>query len=538
MAKTRGSYERERILLTADTVKRATRMIDEGTVPGRGIEFADTAKASPGLTLRVTRASGTWYLRHRRGTLRLGGLDTLDLPAARIAASRARTDFESGYDPRQDLGVLQVSMERGRSFEQAAELAYAPSEPYPVEATEEERRLRGPWLWRDLVDLYLEVHLPTLRAGWDSQYERTLRLPEFEDIAQTRVFELTLAEFERVRDALVRNQAASTAARAMAHARAALDWGHSEHSGLCGWTEQDPAWWNKRAKVRYKAQVRDHTPTIAELVRTLVVAEHCRTLGSTEQETTPGTIAALWAVVLTAQRTGALGGTQRATIIPVPDHPDWVAWNWTGEEMKGGTNAGRPHGLPIPPEAQEVLARFERDPDGEWLFPSRAKGRHVTSDGINQLLYRLQGKPKPGKQGAVTTRQRDWLKLAGVRHWTPHDARRTLSSFLTDEELGGAGSAILAHSTGKKDDPDAQVEDITRRVYARAQRFPLKAKGMRVWVRHVLEAYERERPIVERILRSAPPVEAVAPQPAPEAPVRGPGRPRKPKPKAEKKPRR
>ncbi|MBK3401095.1 integrase arm-type DNA-binding domain-containing protein [Methylobacterium ajmalii] len=534
-AKERGGYERERVHLTADAVARAMRLIDEGRVPGRGIEFADTAKDATGLTLRVTKASGTWYLRHRRGTIRLGGTDVMDLQAARIAAARARLDFAAGFDPKFDAEIFERSLGEGTSLPEAVELAYPPFEPRRPERTEADRRRDGPWEWRDLVDLFLEHHLPTLREGWDSQYERALRLPEFAEIAETPVSDVTLADFERVRDALVRNQAPSTASRAMANARAALDWGHSDHSGLCGWTEQDVPWWSNRAKVRYKAQTREHTPTVTELVRTILVAEHCRALGGTDQETTPGTIAALWAVVLTAQRTGALGGTRRDGVIPVPDHPGWLAWTWTGEEMKGGTSAARPHGLPIPPEALAIFARFERDNDSNWLFPSRAAGKHVTSDGLNQLLYRLQGKTKAGKKGAVTVRKRDWLRLVGVRHWTPHDARRTLSSYLADEELGGAGSAILAHSSGK-DTEEARIEDITRRVYARAQRFPLKAKGMAAWVRHVLDTYERERPVVERMLRAAPPVEAPDPTPDPEPVVRGPGRPRKPK--AERKPRR
>ncbi len=536
MAKERQGYERERVHLTAQTVARAMRMIDEGQVPGRGIEFADTAKDAAGLTLRVTRASATWYLRHRRGTIRLGGVDVLDLQAARIAAARARLDFAAGFDPKFDAGIFERSLGEGTALPKAVELAYPPSEHLPPETPQEERRRKGPWQWRDLVDLYLEAHLPTLRESWQPQYERSLRLPEFDEIAKTPVSSLTLARLEKIRDALVRNQAPSTASRAMSNARAALDWGHSDHSGLCGWTEQDVPGWSNRAKVRYKADTREHTPTVTELVRTILVAEHCRALGGTDQETTPGTIAALWAVVLTAQRTGALGCTRRDGIIDVPDHPGWLAWTWTGEEMKGGTSAARPHGLPIPPEALEVLARFERENETNWLFPSRASGKHVTSDGLNQMFYRLQGKAKKGKKGAVTARKRDWLKLVGVRHWTPHDARRTLSSYLADEELGGAGSAILAHSTGKKDDEDARVEDITRRVYARAQRFPLKARGMNVWVRHVLDTYERERPIVERMLRSAPPVDPPEPTPDPEPVVRGPGRPRKPK--AEKKIRR
>ncbi len=100
---------------------------------------------------------------------------------------------------------------------------------------------------------------------------------------------------------------------------------------------------------------------------------------------------------------------------------------------------------------------------------------------------------KPGKGEAITQRARgDLFAAYGIRVWTPHDARRSLATFLDDEELGGAGSAILAHSRGKASE-EAKVEDITRRVYANAQRLDLKAKGMLPWTDHVLAAYEREK---------------------------------------------
>ncbi len=102
---------------------------------------------------------------------------------------------------------------------------------------------------------------------------------------------------------------------------------------------------------------------------------------------------------------------------------------------------------------------------------------------------------KPGKGEAVTPREHGNLFEAYcIRRWTPHDARRSLTTFLDDEELGGARSAISAHSKDKSENrEEAKIEDITRRVYAKAQRLELKAKGMEPWVAHVLAAYERER---------------------------------------------
>jgi integrase len=209
----------------------------------------------------------------------------------------------------------------------------------------------------------------------------------------------------------------------------------------------------------------------------------------------------LWATVLTAQRTGALGGTRIDRVSEMPDRPGWVVWNWRGAEMKERL----PHGLPIPPAAQEILARFD-DPDAEggWMFPSRQSGRHVTSEGIQGLLYRLQGCSKPGrvpKKGGprrAQTARIDYFARYDIRPWVPHDVRRALGTFLDEEELGGAGSAILAHTTGKKDDELARLEDTTRKNYAKAQRLTLKARGMEVWVAAVISAYEREKAALDR----------------------------------------
>ncbi|HEY5127656.1 MAG TPA: hypothetical protein VIJ35_10250, partial [Bradyrhizobium sp.] len=39
----------------------------------------------------------------------------------------------------------------------------------------------------------------------------------------------------------------------------------------------------------------------------------------------------------------------------------------------------------------------------------------------------------------------------GIRHWSPHDVRRTMTTFLTDHRLGGAAAAILGHKMPHED---------------------------------------------------------------------------------------
>ncbi len=341
---------------------------------------------------------------------------------------------------------------------------------------------------------FLAAKLPTLRESYRPKYAAYHCGPEFEAINVRELQSIELSDLEELRDRVVGSRTVSAAARVVAQNKEALTWGWKFHGTRAGLSDEKFPWWQERWDIEYSSGTRDHTPTVDELVRTLLVAEHHRCLGSTDQQTDPGTLAALWAVVLTGQRTGALGRTRRAGIIGLDGRPDWQVWTWTGAEMKGGRRAARPHALPIPPAAIEAIARCGADPGSPWLFPSRIDGKHVTPSGFTQFFYRLEGKEKDGKAGSRIARPLgDLFERYGIRRWTPHDARRSLGAFLDDEGLGGAASAILAHSRDKGDDEKARIEDVTRRVYAKAQRLALKAAGMEPWVAHVLAAYERER---------------------------------------------
>jgi integrase len=283
-----------------------------------------------------------------------------------------------------------------------------------------------------------------------------------------------------------------------------LTWVWRNHAPRAGLVDVQSPWWKERWVVSYSSGKREHMPRLDELARTLVAAERHRVLGSTGQETTDGTLAALWAVILTGQRTGALSGTRRSTILPDPDRPGWQIWTWTGEEMKGsrsGRAKARPHALPMPPEALRILQRFDLDPNSEWVFPSRVAGKHVTSDGINGLMYRLQGKSKENKK-VVTHRAENLFQRYEIRPWVPHDVRRTLSTFLDELRLGGAGSAIIAHKDGKGEEREL-AQAITVRHYIKSQKLDLKALGMTAWVEAVIAAYEAEKQRLEPQIVSA-----------------------------------
>jgi hypothetical protein len=487
------SFTREKDRLTQAHVKRAQGLIARDALQETGLELSDTL--CQGLVLRVRRRSGKWLLKTRTSSVTLGDMRDLTVAAARVAADQARTSAKGGRDPRLGLQVYREAHRRGLSAADAVDAAF------PVELaeqTEEERRQHGPWQWGDLVDLFLEAKLPTLKDGrWRVQYERHLRRAAEGSLSRVDVMSVNLDHLVRVRDRVHRERSPSAAAETVEIIRAALDWAWRHHAPRAGLTSVEFPWWRERLTVEWTSTPREHTPTMAELGRTLALAERYRALGGTAKETAAGTLAALWAVVLTGQRAGALTGTLRATTRDWPERPGWQVWTWTKAEMKGGRRP-TPHAIPVPPEALAVLARFRCDPASRFLFPSRVPGKRVTAVGLTQFLDRMQGKTKAGRNGNVTLRpEADLFAMHGIRPWTPHDARRTMTDFLDGEKLAGAGSAILAHKAptpkGEREQERELAQAITLKHYLHSQRLPLKADGMVPWVAAVLEAYEAEK---------------------------------------------
>jgi integrase len=177
--------------------------------------------------------------------------------------------------------------------------------------------------------------------------------------------------------------------------------------------------------------------------------------------------------------------------------------------VKGGRDGGRPHSLPLPPEALKVLYSFHKEAGGksEWMFPGRDLGKHITPAALNLLKYRLQGrvydhtvrrkphrKGKPGPKPKPKKVRPDLFREYGIRRFNFHDIRRTITTLLDDRRLGGAATAILGHkTTNSQMDEREKLAPVTEQHYNRSQKIGLKAEGMKVWVRALLAAYEKER---------------------------------------------
>jgi len=121
---------------------------------------------------------------------------------------------------------------------------------------------------------------------------------------------------------------------------------------------------------------------------------------------------------------------------------------------------------------------------------------------VNQLLNRLAGM-RNGNEGERDP-DKDLLSQHGIRRWITHDTRRALTTYLADHDLGGAASAILDHSHDKHADERMKTAAVTRLHYDRAQRMKLKALGMELWCKAVIEAYKKEKAALDALPAPTP----------------------------------
>jgi integrase len=378
------------------------------------------------------------------------------------------------------------------------------------------RRLTGDtgpsWTWTAMRHHFLEHKLATLKPKYREQYEHYLKLQEFAPLEKKLVVELRLRDLEPVRDALARSHAPSTVHRAVSQAKHMLNWALEDNSTRAGFDEMSTDWWNKRWKFAYKANTRNRTPTLDEVARTLVLAEHLAMQGA--DGPLPGTLAALWAVALTAQRTGSLMLLRTERLLEPAKNEKrlkggWKVAAWTKEEMKGGRDGGRAHMLPIPPSALRILRDLhakagDRSP---WMFPGRDPKHRVTAGVLNRFLYRMQGrvydhtvrrkKDRPGKPGPKPLPRiapDNLFEKYGIRPWSPHDVRRTLTGFLLGKRLGGSATAILGHKLQNAiADERQKIAAVTDTHYNTGENIDLLAEGMKLWVDALLTAYAREK---------------------------------------------
>lgn len=483
------------------------------------IEWKD--RGTVGLTIRITPDKPVWYLRRKETTIQLGDVRALPLDEARYIAHQVRLAAQKGKNLRDVVTLLMNhygDFPRHATEEVIAAFIKRTSTRVEHGIADLQRTRKLPprpeapfWTWRQLTQNFLRYKKTRLKSGYGDEYARYLELRQFDQIADKMVRDLKLRDLERVRDDIAIAFADSTASRAVTQGKAMLSWAWKYKASASGLDDCEHEWW-QRWSFEYRPKERTRTPTIQEIARTLVVAEKFTHLAHGEHETYPGTLGALWGVCLTAQRTGAFL-TLRADRLFEPPKTErglrhWKIANWTADEMKGGRDGGRPHSLPLPPEALEILTAYHKRSGGtsKWMFSGRDPQKHITQSALNLLLYRLQGrvydhtvkrkaprKGKPGPKPRPRKERPNLFELYGIEAWSPHDCRRTLTTFLDDRRLGGAATAILGHKTSNtKTDEREKLARVTEQHYNRSQKLALKADGMALWVKTLLAAYRKE----------------------------------------------
>ncbi|UFW46259.1 MULTISPECIES: tyrosine-type recombinase/integrase [Bradyrhizobium] len=504
--------------MTEDHLYDAIAMSEDERLTRTVVELGD--EKTKGLTIRITPHKPIWYIRRREKTLRLKDIRELSLEDARYVADQIALAAKRNRDLNDLVHILLEYAPRPSDGSTFRDRDVETRLDHMLACRDEAKGISPPpfWTWKQLTDEFLQRKQRRLKASYRRKYERYLRLEQFASINNKMVRDIKLSDLERVRDEIDANYAPSTVDRALSQSKEMLTWAWKNKATASG-LDTLYKWWDRWSYECTPKKRPPRTPTIEEIARTLIIAERCRHLADGEHDTNPGTIGALWGVALTGQRSGALTKLRTDRLFPADKEyrklKAWMIANWTFEEMKGGRDGGRPHSLPIPPEALKVMNRYHKEACGDspWMFPARNPDQHVSRSALDQLIYRLQGKVydhtvrqkphrkgKPGPQPRPLKVRLNLFERFGVRHWTPQDCRRTITTFLVDRRLEGAASAILGHKQPKSDaNRDANREErerlarVTEQHYNSSQRIRLKADGMAPWVKALLSAYNREQ---------------------------------------------
>lgn len=476
-----------------------------------------------GLQLRIQDGTASWILKFNGSSKSLGKLSEVGLKAAVERAQRVRAIMRNGDDPKQYL----LSIGANKSHEAAA-----------GDAASKKARADGMWTWKELAAAYRERYLskpknkktgtkpPSERSVQD--FDRYTSTPHHKQLLDdVLVRDMTPELVERIRNEVQKTNGLNGGRKAVQWISGALTWGQREHKLYTG-LGSGFQWW-KGVSPGHVPGIRVRYLTLEEIARVLYVAERYRQMPDRLQAkpTTHAALAALWWIVLTAQRTSASMCLLSSRIIPDRENPGWMIANFPAVDMK----SKRYHALPIPPRVSLLFdrAKIGLKRESEWAFPStkvRRPGRtemvdmHVHDSVVAQLIKRLRGRDDVAKkrkaddlklvEEGLPASGRTYDFLAGVPEFSPHDLRRSLTTILSDRKVrGDAASAILDHSSETPGQQEFREADITRLAYNQSQRLELKREAMVAWTNAVFEAVENEwaanRPRKPSALRPVPP---------------------------------
>jgi integrase len=385
-----------------------------------------------GLCLRIM-ASGvrSWSFRYRpRGgggfrRVTFGKYPALTLSEARERGDTLRLAVRAGSDPQHDT---QMQVSKRRDEEQRQTLTF-----------------------NEIADLYIERYAKQRKASWanDAGYLRRHCRPEWGNYPAHSITKQDAARLVgdiKQRTPIGANRTRSVLAKVFAWA---IDEGYFAANPMTGVKKP-----HREGKGRDRVLTDDELRVLWRALETGGLAD--------------GTLAALQVLALLGQRPGEVAGMHRSEINNLEREAE-ARWEIPPERMKGR----RPHVVPLPPMAREIILRqVKRKDEGEgFVFASRFNekqrlARHSLSQAMRRVIAALEAK------GADA----ETVKRLQAKPPTPHDLRRTLATRLA--ELGFPREdrlAIIAHTWG----------DVHEAHYDRYERLREKRVALETWERHV-----------------------------------------------------
>ncbi|ANV24599.1 hypothetical protein [Agrobacterium pusense] len=458
-----------------------------------------------GLSLRLKGEKVSFFLRYKGINKTLGwahageGWYIPSIKAGRELADKVKRQIDFGGEPFAEEFLRQ----HHHATENNLDLSHD-------DIVREMRPKVGTWTLQQCIEKAIEDRTAdTATKPWRettvSTLKSTFAKPEFADLLDMPAVNLKRSDIERIRDTMLKKHASpAPAGKAVSNVSTVLSHCQSVHGGQSGLDRIEP-WW-RLLTVGRTVKPRTRNPGLEGLAKTLILADiytEKRLPGRMQAKhdhkygIRDGVAAAFHWVCLTAQRQGAALAIQKTDYIPDPENEGWYLAAWGEGIMK----AGVAHVLPIPPRLVDHMAQklqqVKRD-ESRWLLPSE-RGQediHIHRSSTLAVIQRLGARDTLTKKRETAV---DLLAVNGIKWWTPHDLRRTITKVLDDAGIPGGASAILAHEIKQTDKLDGGNEDwqeqrvarITRLAYGGAQHIHLKRKAMMIWADTVLDEYDR-----------------------------------------------
>gem|GEM_PF-1076715 len=489
---------------------------------GEVIVFSDQKET--GLQLRVQGKQAFWTLKYYNWTKTLGYAHpdkTNHLPsiaAARTLAGSAKDVLDDDPELFKPL-LTKYYGAAGRDVKKAKKEMVAVSKGWTVLETAEamiEARTKP------------DTDQP-IKPNTIAQFRLTLRRSHVAALVKKPIRDVTKADLDAIKREMDKDpQGTSMIKKFVSDMRSILTWGAAHASDMTG---LDPAniWW-EMLKSGKKVKAVTHTPSIDDLVKTLILAEEYATkpipgrFSEGKFGVGDNVLNALWWLVLSSQRATAGTRLRLVDFFPDPKRRDsgWHLAFWAEAEMKNS----KAFVLPVPPRASQFLLdrlrKAKRNGESDWCFPSaQGKGKVAldipvdrNSPGGIAERFALRDKPTRDKIAQELKKDKNWkspyrdlLAENSIMYWSPHDVRRSFTEVAEDHGIPGGASAVLAHEVRLTDDllwidnarnreaaAENRVARVTKLAYGAGQFIPLKSKAMVAWTDTILNRYEELSP--------------------------------------------